>query len=127
MINRALIIVLLAIAPLLTMAQKAYETAGYSGKVKGKTISFKLANGYIGASEISLKTPAQKTPALFRPESGAPDSDSQLTFKADKATAGYFILKNMQDAYDELPVVIYGVFVTGNQKLPVKLVLDKNI
>jgi hypothetical protein len=126
MIHKAILIFLLATAPLCTIAQKAYETASYSGKLKGQTIAFKLANGYIGASEINLRISPKAKPILFMADSGAPDSGNQLTFKNDKAGAGYFILKNMQDAYDQLPIIIYGVFITDDQSLPVKLTLNRD-
>jgi hypothetical protein len=126
MIYKTCLFFLLATAPLCTIAQKAYETASYSGKVKGQTISFKLANGYIGASEISLHPSPKAKPILFMADSGAPDSDSQLTFKTDKLHSGYFILKNMLDAYDQLPIIIYGVYVLGNKTLQVKLTLDRS-
>ncbi|MGF7079563.1 hypothetical protein [Mucilaginibacter sp. UYCu711] len=112
--------------PLCSIAQKAYETANYSGKIKGQTITLKLANGYIGASEISLRRSPKAKPVLYAPDSGTPDSDNKISFKSDKATAGYFIVKNMQDAYDRLPVIIYVIFITGTQSLPVKLTLDRN-
>jgi hypothetical protein len=122
---KAFIIFLLAALPFCSMAQKAYETANYSGKVKGKTITLKLANGYIGASEIGLVTPHKPT-LSFKPESGAPDSNNELAFKTNKATDGFFLLKDMQNAYDQLPVLIYGVYTSGNQSVPIKLSLDNN-
>jgi hypothetical protein len=126
MVLKALVIFFLATAPLGAIAQKAYETANYSGKIKGQIVSFKLANGYIGASELSLRSSTKATPVLYTPDSGTPDSDQKIRFKSTKATAGYFIVKNMQDAYDQLPVIISAVFITGNQSLPVKLTLDRN-
>jgi hypothetical protein len=112
--------------PLCTIAQKAYETANYSGKVKGRIITLKLANGYIGASEISLRSTPKAKPVFYTPDSGTPDSDQKMRFKSDKAVNGYFIVKNMQDAYDQLPVIIDAVFITRNQSFSVKLTLDRN-
>jgi hypothetical protein len=126
MIRRTTSIILLALAPLCTIAQKAYETVNYNGKIKGKTISFKLANGYIGASEISFKTSPKAKPTVYIPESGSPDSDNKLTFKSDKATNSFFIIQDMQDAYDRPPAIIYGIFISGNKSVPIKLTQDRN-
>jgi hypothetical protein len=126
MIRTAILIILLAIAPLCTIAQKAYETANYSGKIKGQTIAFKLANGYIGASEISLKTSPKAKPVVYIPESGSPDADSKLTFKSDKTTTSYFIINDMQEAYDKLPAIIYGIFISGNKSTAIKLTLERD-
>lgn len=124
MLYRAFLITLLATMPLFTLAQKAYETVSYSGKIKGKTITLKLANGYIGASELSLSTSAPKATIAFKPESGVPDENNQLVFKSPKAANGFFLIKNMQEAYDQPPAAIYGVYNLGAQTLPVKLLLD---
>ncbi|MBC7400901.1 MAG: hypothetical protein H7289_13245 [Mucilaginibacter sp.] len=126
MIFKAILLFFLATAPLCTIAQKAYETANYSGKIKGQIIAFKLANGYVGASEISLRASPKTKPVLYTPDSGAPDGDNNLTFKSDKPTAGYFIIKNIKNAYDRLPAIIYGVFISANQSVSIKLTLDRN-
>lgn len=122
----SIFILLLALFPLSGIAQKAYETERYSGKLQGQTIELKLADGYIGASEIKLLAPHSSKIILYRPDSGVPDENYQITFSADgKTGAGYFILKNMQDAYDELPAAIYGQFKSGNKILAVKLLKSR--
>jgi hypothetical protein len=126
MIRKTILITLLIIAPLCSIAQKAYETVNYGGKIRGQTISLILANGYIGASEISLKTSPKAKPLIYMPEGGAPDGDNKLTFKSTKTANSYFIINDMRDAYDRPPATIYGIFISGNKSVAVKLTIERN-
>lgn len=126
MIRSAILTFLLAALPLFTIAQKAYETANYSGKITGQTIALKLANGYIGASEISLLSSPKGKAVVYNPDSGAPDSDNKLAFKNEKVPHTYFIMNDMKEAYDRPPSIIYGIFISGNKSVQVKLTLEKN-
>lgn len=126
MIRTKIFVIILTLAPLITMAQKAYETVNYNGKINAQTIAFKLANGYIGASEVSLSSSPKAKPVVYLPDSGVPDSDNKLTFKNEKVAHRYFIMNDMQEAYDRPPAIIYGIFISGNKSVQIKLRLEKN-
>jgi hypothetical protein len=118
-ILKVLIVLLLACLPLGAIAQKAYETELYTAILKGKKVKLSLANGYVGASIISWYVHGKDKPVLFTPESGVPDED--YVFKSEKETyIGYFTLKNIQEAYDNLPRYIQGYYRSGKFSLPVK-------
>ncbi|MEO6523502.1 MAG: hypothetical protein ABIN91_17595 [Mucilaginibacter sp.] len=118
-ILKALTVLLLACLPLGAIAQKAYETELYTSTLKGKKVKLSLANGYAGASVISWYTHGKNKPILFIPESGVPNED--YVFRPEKERdPGYFILKNIQEAYNHLPRYIKGYYLSGKFSLPLK-------
>ena len=118
-LKRSLLIFLCAFS-LQTLAQgmpKAYNAINYQGKINGRLVKFILADGYIGASFIKMGLPGQKKPLVFEPEADVADVQNRLKFIAmGKNNSNYFILDNMQDAYEETPAYITGVFFLTAKK-----------
>lgn len=105
-------------------AQKAYEIVRYTGKLQGKTIRLDLGNGYIGASKISFFISPNQKPQVYLPESGV--ADAPFILRNTQATArDYFILNKMQDAFEELPPVINGLYLLDKKSVAVKFYIRK--
>lgn len=121
---KIIISVVLCLISLNTLGQgvaKAYETTTYQGKVNGRLVSFNLANGYIGASSLKMYLPGKTKPLVFEPDGGVADGHSRLKFVAvNRSIIDYFILNNMQEAYDEMPAFIDGGYFLNNKKVTVK-------
>ncbi len=124
---RVTILVLLCLISLQTLGQgvpKAYEAINYQGKINGRPAKFILASGYIGASSIKISLPGQQKNLVFYPNSGVADAQNRLKFiTAGQTNAGYFILGNMQEAYEETPAFIAGSYFLDGKKIPFKLAL----
>jgi hypothetical protein len=103
---------------------KAYEVINYQGKANGRLMKFMLANGYIGASTLEIAAFGKSKPRLFEPEAGVADEHNQLKFKAaNPNNQEYFIIDNMQEAYEETPRSISGMYFLNGKKKTVKLEL----
>ena len=117
------ILIILCLLSIQTFGQgvpKAYEGINYQGKVNSWPIRLMLANGYIGASYIKLYAPGQKKPLVFEPAAGVADEHNRLKFITEKQNdPAYFILANMQDAYEEIPNTITGTSFVNGKKMPV--------
>lgn len=122
---KIMIIAGLCLIGLQTLGQgvpKAYETIYYQGKANGRLVKLMLANGYIGASTLKLTVPGKKKPMVFDPDAGVADEHNRLKFViADQNDREYFILDNMQEAYEETPTVITGIYYFTGKKIAVKL------
>jgi hypothetical protein len=102
---------------------KAFAPIYYQGKVYGNSIRFKLADGYIGASIIRMKLNKKGHALIFQPESGTADEHNQLKFLPfPKSNSGYFILDNMQEAYEDTPLHIKGYYFFHDKKILLKLI-----
>ena len=53
-LRKIFILVLFTISPIISFAQKAYETVEYNGTLNGMLIKFSLADGYLPASKNTL-------------------------------------------------------------------------
>ncbi|MGZ3874022.1 MAG: hypothetical protein ACXVJD_13965 [Mucilaginibacter sp.] len=105
---------------------KAYEAINYYGKANGRPVKFVLADGYIGASSIKMYIKTQNKPVFFEPDAGTADEQGRLKFVAgNPGNFGYFVLDNMQGAYDDTPAVITGIYIFNGKKVPVKFGLVK--
>ena len=105
---------------------KAYESIYYQGKVNRHIVKFLLANGYIGVSALKIYLAAKTRPLVFEPDASVADERNQLKFVPVLAgSPGYFILNNMQEAYDETPACVTGNYFLNNKITPVKLRLLK--
>jgi hypothetical protein len=101
---------------------KAYEPIYYKGKADGRPVKLMLANAYIDASTLEITVPGKNKPRVFEPETGVADEHNRLKFvAADQNDREYFILDNMQEAYEETPKVITGIYYLKGKKIPVKL------
>jgi hypothetical protein len=101
---------------------KAYEAIKYQGKLNGSTVKFSLANGYIGASSLSLFMPGKLKPLMFQPDAGVADEHNRLKFVPGAQNgSGYFIMDNMQETYDNSPVFISGKYYLKGKMITVKL------
>lgn len=116
---KLLFILLLGVLPATTYGQKAFEFEHYRGRLQGKTVKLNLANGYIGATEISFAGQSGKHPAKFQPESGVAGQQFILRNTDDKHT-DYFALSNIQEVYEKLPPYINGKYYTGKQIIRLK-------
>jgi hypothetical protein len=124
--HKALFILLLLTLPFCSFAQKAYETEQYTGKLNGKTIRLALANGYIGASKILLFNTGKSKPVSFIPDMDTADDQSRITFHSTfRHRQDYFMLNNMQGAYEQLPAYISGKYYLNKQVITVKFHLVK--
>ena len=123
------ILALFIFIPMQTIAQgvpKAYEAINYRGIVNGQTARFVLANGYIGASSMKLFIAGNKKPILFEPDQGVSDEKYRLKFIPNQiGRHDYFIMNNMQEAYDENPAYMEGNYYLDHQVSPVKFKLIK--
>lgn len=126
---KVVILVLFCLSSLNALGQgipKAYEEIHYRGKVNGEQVKFTLANGYIGASLIRFYTAGHNRPVAFQRESGTADEQRHLKFIATQGNVGYFIIDNMQEAYEDPPTFIAGRYFSKGQKLPIKLVMIRS-
>jgi len=116
------LLILMVMLPLLSMAQKAYETVSYKGELNRQKIRLNLANGYIGASAIIIRFNSKSI--QFTPEMGSANADGRLRFNrlknSDHPSTDYFILDNMADAYETLPLVIKGQYYHNGKKINIK-------
>ncbi|MBB6108658.1 hypothetical protein SAMN05421821_102107 [Mucilaginibacter lappiensis] len=117
-------------APSIIRAQgvpKAYEAFDYSGTVNGKVVRFSLADGYIGASYLHMYLTGKAKPVYFQPDVGIADEHNKLKFVPfPKGRSGYFILDNIQEAYDKNPAYIVGNYYLNHKVFPVKFRLIKH-
>ena len=105
---------------------KAYEAIQYQGKANNKLVKFILANGYIGASTLKLSVPGKKKLTSFEPEAGVADEHNRLKFiAANSNVPEYFIMDNMQEAYEDTPQSVSGLYFLNGKKIHVKLELVK--
>ncbi len=123
-------LMLILSAPLLAHAQgvpKAYEAINYQGKVNSKQVRFSLAEGYISASSLKMYLPGKIRPLVFEPDAGVADANNRLKFiPVPQGRPDYFILDNMQEAYDEIPAYIAGSYFFNNKKIAVKFWVVKS-
>lgn len=78
-------------------------------------------------SKFDKIVPAQKKSLGFEPESGVADALHRLKFvTADPGNAGFFMLDNMQEAYEETPAFIAGSYFLKSKKIAVKLALVRS-
>jgi hypothetical protein len=119
-IKKLVILTAMLSFPLFSMAQKAFENVAYRGKLNSRTVSFNLANGYIGASEISIR--AAKT-LRYTPEAGYVDRDGKMKFSllttSEKPASDYFVLEGMAETYEHLPATIKGIYYDKRKQLKV--------
>ncbi len=100
---------------------KAYDAVKYQGKLNDRQVKFSLANGYIGASSLSVFAPGKTKPQIFRPDAGVADEHDRLKFIANERNGGdYFILDNMQETYDDPPAFISGKYYLGGKTIAIK-------
>ncbi|MET4080646.1 hypothetical protein ABIB40_000590 [Pedobacter sp. UYP30] len=118
----------LILCPLFGFAQKAFEMIHYKGVVNGISVKCDLANGYIGATEITM-LPRHKKPLIFIAASLSPDNHRAIKFlhyqNPLKADESYFILQGMKELYQEDPSKLFGVYKEKNKKYKVELTLVK--
>jgi hypothetical protein len=96
------------------------QSANYSCKFKGKTIQLKLANGFIGGSEIHIGN------VTYYANSGRPEANNTMLFQSKYLANGdYFVLSNMQQSYNRMPASISGKYFIGRHSVVVRFLLDK--
>ena len=123
-LRKILIPTLLMISSIISSAQKAYETIEYTGMVNGMMVKLSLADGYLGASKITLN-PKNKKPSIFIPENGVEDANGQLKFPhyttSLKPSKPYFLLSRLQDSFNVIPPEISGKYYDGKNQYPIIL------
>ncbi|GAA3984970.1 hypothetical protein GCM10022210_41310 [Mucilaginibacter dorajii] len=96
------------------------QSANYSGKLKGKAMQLKLANGFIGGSEIHIGN------VTYYANSGRPEANNTMLFQSKYLANGdYFVLNNMQQSYNPMPATISGKYFKSRRGVAVKFLLDK--
>lgn len=95
-------VVFIFLLPSLSFCQKAFEAVHYIGKVQDLRVRFKLADGYLPASEINVKSTKSGKAILFIPESGMPDELENLSFYK-KLPGGskreYFVISGLREVF----------------------------
>lgn len=110
--------IVLLLLPLFSIAQKAYEVVVYRGVVNTQTVRLELADGYLAASKISIKGTKN---IIFIPESGSLTEDGRLKFVSEhKHSTAYFIIDNLSENYERLPIVINGIYCDKDKKIKVR-------
>ena len=121
------LILFIALLPSIAVAQKAYETIVYKGSVNGMKIVLSLADGYLPASELSLKQ--QNNSLTFLPDKGeaATNGDLKLLNYSNplKPAKNHFVLHKLRDCYDKIPDEIAGVYDTGERRYIIMLKREK--
>lgn len=83
-------------------------------------MQLKLANGFIGGSEIHIGN------VTYYANSGRPETGNTMLFQSKYLQNGdYFVLSNMQQNYSPMPASISGKYHKGGRTVAVKFVLDK--
>jgi hypothetical protein len=100
--------------PFASFAQKAYEAVYYQSSYHGLVVHFTLADGYLGASEISLTEGRSKIIKRFVPVSGTPDEQTQLRFEqypgVPKVGEAFFLVNGLLDDYVRLPMQLSAAY-----------------
>jgi hypothetical protein len=108
--------------PSFSFGQKAYEAVPYKGKMNHNEVRLIFADGYIGASSITLLS--GKKNILFFPDVGYVDHSKTLKFYRPLPTGtnspDYFTLVNLTEYYDVLPKFIEGVYYKKGKTYRVK-------
>jgi len=110
-LNIFLIIILL---PFFTYAQKAYEAVPYKGVLNKKPVKLSFADGYIGASSITMTNSKNGKKVIFSPDLGYVGEDKKLKFHRSLPSpflsSDYFTLIDLTEYYDTLPAFINGTY-----------------
>ncbi|KQN37979.1 hypothetical protein ASE92_00590 [Pedobacter sp. Leaf41] len=114
---KAAVIIILLIASLNTVAQKAFEMEHYYGKTKNFEIKLSLANGYILGSKI-IKTDIKTDKVVkYLPNKIQGENTLSLVFLPDindktikRRKRDNIILYKMKDDYEMLPDKIIGSY-----------------
>jgi len=114
---KAAVIIILLIASLSTVAQKAFEMEHYYGKTKNFEIKLSLANGYILGSKI-IKTDIKTDKVVkYLPNKIQGENTLSLVFLPDindktikRRKRDNIILYKMKDDYEMLPDKIIGSY-----------------
>jgi hypothetical protein len=111
-------ILLCSLFCVLCFTTRAFDAGNYSGTLNGKPMSLKLANGFIGGSEIHVGH------VTYYANSSHAEGNNQMMFQSKYVqNLDYFVLTNMQDSYGTLPAVITGKYFRGRKGMPVKFKL----
>lgn len=123
-IKQLSILAISMLLPVFALAQKAYEAIPYQGKMNNSVVRLIFADGYIGASSITLLDPKTKKKILFLPDVGYVDESKTLKFYRPLPTgvnsADYFTLVNLTEYYDTLPKSIQGAYFSKGKIYKVK-------
>ncbi len=110
-------------------AQKAYDEIYYSGKTQNISVQLKLANGYIGASEIKTKDLTTNKSSKFLPKYDEEGNSDRMKFYHSSTSktkfTDYFILEGIKDGYDENPTIIKGHYYFNGEAYEIILNLRK--
>lgn len=104
----------LTLFPVFGFSQKAYESVYYKGSTQNIKVTFNLADGYFGASEIVTRDKKTKKISKFIPEDGVALPNEKMKFihysVSGKTFTDYFILEGLGDAEQYLPEKIKGKY-----------------
>ncbi|MBE9597810.1 hypothetical protein [Pedobacter sp. MC2016-24] len=113
---------LMMLLPIFSLGQKAYEAIPYKGMMGHSEVRLIFADGYIGASSITLLKSNRKI--KFLPDVGYVDSSKTLKFYRPLPTGtnspDYFTLINLTEYYDKLPKSIEGSYFKDGKISKVK-------
>ena len=120
MSKKFILFILITLAlPFLAFSQKAYDVINYSGKTETMLIKFTLADGYIEASQLTTTDFKSQKTASFIPADGAADEKKEMKFyhysMPSETFKDYFIVENMEEYYDTIPVKICGRYYDGEK------------
>ena len=123
--KRVILFAAILLLPVSALAQKAYEAIYYTGATQNITATFKLADGYIPACEITTKDNATRKTSRFMPESGVPDESDKLKFfhysDTGKKFTDYFIINGL-DSYEETPSQFTGAYYFNGKSYPITFI-----
>lgn len=123
--KRVILFTAILLLPVSTLAQKAYEAVYYSGATQNITATFKLADGYTPACEITTKDNATKKTTRFLPVSGTADDAGNLKFyhysDSGKKFTDYFIINGIE-SYDDTPSQFTGTYYFNGKSYPITLI-----
>jgi len=123
---RRLLLFCILFWPSVVWSQKAYEAIPYAARFNGQQIKLIFADGYIGASEVTVLKAGTKRKDLFIPDQGFIGKDRQLKFSAYKTSAAaagdMFVLTGIEEFYDQLPKVINGVYTKAGKRYSIRFI-----
>ena len=114
-------LVLAIFLPFLGFGQKAFEAVYYKGKLKGMELHFKLADGFLSASEIISKDLTTGTKTRYVPDNGIPDPQGSISFhevEAVKNKTDFFSVRGLKEAFGKtVPNQLELVYHSKGQKI----------
>lgn len=118
------IFLFIIVLPIFTYAQKAYEAVPYKGVLNKKVVKLIFADGYLGASSITLTNSKNGMKIIFSPDVGYVGEDKKLKFHRSSPSpvlsSDYFTLINLTEYYDTVPKSINGIYYNKGKNYKIR-------